>query len=144
MIRTHIENFAHVQNEWSLSEYWICNSNLLFYIERILKCWFSLIWYLLSGIYLLKSNYRSTKTRCEIYSKLIIKTPVRPGVVLLSLSLTLNIFHTLCVSVVNFEHVITGWIYLFQQFDTSFSGFVTRPQIALAYCSKQKMFIWFA
>ena len=134
MIRTHIENFAHVQNEWSLSEYWICNSNLLFYIERILKCWFSLIWYLLSGIYLLKSNYRSTRTRCEICSKLIIKTPVRPGVVLLSLSLTLNIFHTLCVSVVNFEHVIAGWDFTAQNIKFSVNYFIVNVNAFAKNC----------
>ena len=31
------------------------------------------------------------------------------GVVLVSLLLTLNIFHTLCVSIVNFKHVIADW-----------------------------------
>ena len=30
-----------------------------------------------TGIYLLKVNNRNTKARCEIYSKLIIKTPER-------------------------------------------------------------------
>ena len=41
------------------------------------------------GIYLLKVNNRNTRTRCEICSKLIIVN------VLVSLLLTLNIFHTL-------------------------------------------------
>ena len=40
------------------------------------------------GIYLLKVNNRKTRIRCEIYSKLTV------GVVLISLLLTLNIFHT--------------------------------------------------
>ena len=40
---------------------------------------------------LLKVNNRNTRTRCEICSKLIIKTYV----LLVSLLLTLNIFHTL-------------------------------------------------
>ena len=33
-----------------------------------------------------------------------------PGVFLVSLLLTLNIFHTLCVSTVKFEQVIRGWV----------------------------------
>ena len=46
-----------------------------------------------AGIYLLKVNSRK---RCEICSKLAIKTPERcKGVVLVSLLLTLNIFLTL-------------------------------------------------
>ena len=44
------------------------------------------------GIYLLKVNKRNTRARCEICSKLTIKMPER---VLVSLLLTLNIFHTL-------------------------------------------------
>ena len=42
------------------------------------------------GIYLLKVNNRNTRTRCEIFSKLTIKTKI-----LVSLLLTLNIFHIL-------------------------------------------------
>ena len=45
-----------------------------------------------AGIYLLKVNNRNTITRCEICSKLTIKIPERR------------------VSIVNFEHVIAGWI----------------------------------
>ena len=30
-----------------------------------------------ADIYLLKVNYRNTRTKCEIFSKLIIKTPER-------------------------------------------------------------------
>ena len=44
-----------------------------------------------AGIYLLKVNNRNSRTRCEIRSKLTIKTPLA----LVSLLLTLNIFHTL-------------------------------------------------
>ena len=41
-----------------------------------------------------KVNYRNTRTRCEIYSKL-----------------TIDIFHILfCVSIVNCEQVNDGWI----------------------------------
>ena len=46
----------------------------------------------LAGIYLLKVNNRNTRTKCKICSKLTIKTP---GVVLMTLLLILNIFHTL-------------------------------------------------
>ena len=44
------------------------------------------------GIYLFKVNNRNIRTRCEICSKLAIKTPEQRHV---SLLLTLNIFHTL-------------------------------------------------
>ena len=59
-----------------------------------------------SGNYMFKVNNRNTRTRWEISSKLIIKTP---GVVKVSLLLTLNIF-TPCssVSIVNFEQVNAG------------------------------------
>ena len=47
-----------------------------------------------AGICMFKVNNRNTRTRCEICSKL--KKDTRPtGVVLVSLLLTLNIFHTL-------------------------------------------------
>ena len=36
------------------------------------------------------------------------------GVVLVSLLLALNIFHTLCVSFVNFEHGIAGWVIILE------------------------------
>ena len=61
--------------------------------------------------YMLKASNRNTKTRCEICSKLTIKTPERHqndaiGIVLVSLLLTLNIFHiSSSVSIVNFEQV---------------------------------------
>ena len=58
----------------------------------------------LAVIYLLKVNNRNTRTRCEIFSKLTIN-----GVILVSLLLTLNIFHTFGVFNVNFKHVISGW-----------------------------------
>ena len=49
-----------------------------------------------AGIHLLKVNNRNTRTRCEIYSKLTIKTPERHhDVVLASLLLTMNISHIL-------------------------------------------------
>ena len=69
-------------------------------------------WKLFSaGIYLLKVNNRNTRTRCEICSKLTIHQNDDNGVILVSLLLTLNIF-TPCssVSIVNFQHVIAGWV----------------------------------
>ena len=50
------------------------------------------------GIYLLKVNNRNTRARCEICSKLTIKTPERR--------------QWPCSSdfIVNFEHVIAGWV----------------------------------
>ena len=49
-----------------------------------------------AGIYLLKVNNRKTRKRCDLCSKLTIKTPEDAiGIVLVSLLLTLNIFHTL-------------------------------------------------
>ena len=52
-----------------------------------------------AGNYMFKVNNRNTRTKCEVCSKLTIKTPERRhcaiGVVLVSLLLPLNIFHTL-------------------------------------------------
>ena len=49
-----------------------------------------------AGIYLLKVNGRNTRRRCEIISKRNNKgTRTTPGVVLVPLLFTLNIFHTL-------------------------------------------------
>ena len=64
-----------------------------------------------SDIYLLKVNNRNTRTSCEICSKVTIKTPNdASSIVLVSLLLTLNTFHTLFqYFFVNFEQVIVGW-----------------------------------
>ena len=64
-----------------------------------------------TGIYLLKTNNKNIKIRCEICSKLTIRHKNNAnGVILVSLLLTMNIFHTrFGVSIVNFEHVIAGW-----------------------------------
>ena len=66
-----------------------------------------------AGNYMFKVSNRKTITRCEICSKLTMKTPERRhGVVLVSLLLTLNLFHfTPCsrVSIVNFEQVNADW-----------------------------------
>ena len=60
-----------------------------------------------------KVNNRNTRTRCEICSKLTIKTPERPqwrrsGAFIVSFGHVL----TQCssVSIVNFEHVNVGWV----------------------------------
>ena len=49
----------------------------------------------LAGNYMFKVNYKNTRTRYEICSKLTIKTPHAIGVVLVSLLSTLNIILTL-------------------------------------------------
>ena len=68
-----------------------------------------------AGIYLLKVNYKNTRIRCEICSKLTIKTPV-----------IVNFEHvTPCssVSTVNFEQVNAGWVGVTNQIKyISFAG----------------------
>ena len=49
-----------------------------------------------AGNYMFKINNRNTGTRCEICSKLIMKIPERR--------------YCSSVSIVNFEHVNTGWV----------------------------------
>ena len=59
-----------------------------------------------AGNYMFKVTNRNTRATCEICWKLRIKT-------LVSLLLTLEIFHTLSrVSIVNFEHVNANWIWI--------------------------------
>ena len=55
---------------------------------------------------------KNIRARCEICSKVPIKTPEQPvGDVLVSLLLTLNIFHTFSsVSIVNFEQINSSWV----------------------------------
>ena len=53
-----------------------------------------------AGIYFLKVNNRSFRTRCEIRSKLTIKTTERRQAFFTPFS---------SLSIVNFEHVIAGW-----------------------------------
>ena len=67
-----------------------------------------------ANIYLLKVSNRSTRKRCEICSKLTIKTPEDVlDVVLVFLLLTLKIFHALSsVSFVNFGQVNVSWVLL--------------------------------
>ena len=59
-----------------------------------------------AGIYLLKVNGRNTRTRCEIWSKLIVKTYFIIHI--------FWIYLTFCcrVSIINVEFVIAGWIFL--------------------------------
>ena len=53
-------------------------------------------YYIPASNYMFKGNKKSTRTRCEIYSKLTIKTPEDViDVILESLFLSLNIFYTL-------------------------------------------------
>ena len=59
-----------------------------------------------------KVNKRNTRTRCEICSKLTIKTPEghhwgRSGVFIVNFE---HISHRFRVSNVNFEHVNAGWV----------------------------------
>ena len=63
-----------------------------------------------AGIYLLKVNNRNTRIKCEICSKLTVKTPERPhwrrsGVFIANFE---HISHFSSVYIVNFEHVVPG------------------------------------
>ena len=69
-----------------------------------------------TGIYLLKVKNRNTRTRCEIYSTLTIKTAERrhwrgSAIFIVKYAEFGHISH-LCssVSIVNFEHAIVGWV----------------------------------
>ena len=72
--------------------YFLLHFFRLVQIVKLFLCFFEME-YISVGIYLLQVNNRNTRTRCEICSKLTIKTPL---------------FYSI-VSVVNFEHVIAGW-----------------------------------
>ena len=74
---------------------------------RVFTCGFPI------SIYLLKVNNRSTITRCEICSKLSIKTPTRrhwcrSGVFIVSFEHIL--YSVQGVSIINFEHAIAGCV----------------------------------
>ena len=65
-----------------------------------------------ASIYLHKVNNRNNRTRCEICSKLTVKTPEqchwrRSGVFTYFIP-------CFCVSIVNFEHVVAGWVCCFR------------------------------
>ena len=66
----------------------------------------------LADIYLFKISNRNTSTRCEICSKLTIKTPER--------------YHWRCSSVfmVNFEQVNAGWLPIIWVHDEMLISFV--------------------
>ena len=68
--------------------------------------------FITASIYLLEVNNRNTRTSCEIYSKLTIKTPERPhwlrsGVFIVNFEH--NFSSCSSISIVNFEQVIAGW-----------------------------------
>ena len=74
------------------------NSEINFLFKKTLYVFYfnCLAFYVLTNMKYPAVNYmfsRNTRTRCEICSRLTIKTPI--GVVLVSLLLTLDIFHTL-------------------------------------------------
>ena len=60
-----------------------------------------------AGMYLLKVNDRDTRARYKIFSKLIIKIPEQPH------------WRRSGIFIVNFEHVIAGWDYIYCQEKTS-------------------------
>ena len=61
-----------------------------------------------AGIYLIKVNNRNTRTRCKICSKLTIQTTERRQ--RRSVVFIVNFTPCSSVSIVNFEHAITGKI----------------------------------
>ena len=71
-------------------------------------------------IYLFKVKNKSTSKRCELCSMFTIKTPERRRLV--SLWLTLNIFHTFfSVSIANFEHIIVCFVPLYSVYQGNWS-----------------------
>ena len=52
-----------------------------------------------AGNYMFKVNNRNTNTKCEIFSKLTIKTP----------EVAIGHYTPLAISIVNFEQVNAGW-----------------------------------
>ena len=99
-----------------ISLFHFCKIFLTFYCRwKSFKSTFDInIWTMINdisaGIYLLKVNNRNTSRRCEICSKLTIKTPERgqwrrSGVLIVSFE-----YISLCsrISIVNFEHVIAS------------------------------------
>ena len=71
-------------------------------------------------IYLFKVKNKSTRKRCELCSMFTIKTPERRRLV--SLWLTLNIFHTFfSVSIANFEHIIVCSVPLYSVYQGNWS-----------------------
>ena len=102
---------------WSLIMFYICSFVALFLQSSIFSfsSWLSLglpTSISPAGIYLIKVNNRNTRARCEVCSKLIIKTPERrqwrhSGVFIVNFE---HISHLVLVfSIGNFEYVIAGW-----------------------------------
>ena len=85
-----------IVSRFSVSMGWPCIDLFIRSSLKRLKCYFWAKSYtvgiLPADIYLVKVNSRNTRTRCEICSTLAIKIPEW---YLVSLLLTLNIFHTL-------------------------------------------------
>ena len=71
------------------------------------------LWYFPAGNYMFKVNNRNTRKRCEICSKLTIKTPERrhhwhrSGVFIVNFE---HISHCSSVSIVNFEQANADWV----------------------------------
>ena len=64
---------AYFQNTFYYKHLWMASSEV-----SIIDPWQSPIWCLIPvGIYMFKVNKRNTRTECQIYSKLTIKTPGR-------------------------------------------------------------------
>ena len=74
----------------------------MLYVLCDIRCIYA---YFPAGNYVLKVENTDTRTRCEVFSKLT-------SVVLVSLLLTLNIFHIFLhfFSIVNFEQVNANWV----------------------------------
>ena len=86
-----------------LSEYIFCAPYFISLKEVYLTI-FLFHWHYPTSIYLFKLKDRNTRTTLEIRSKLPVKTQVRrQAVVLVSLMLTLNSFHTFWSPTVDFE-----------------------------------------
>ena len=90
------------------------------------------------GIYLLKVNNRNTRTRCEICSKLTIKTPERRQLRRSSVFIVNfeHISHLASVSIVNFEHVIADWEPISRQSFLSRSFKFLRTHILKNICKR--------
>ena len=66
-----------------------------------------LLFIITAGNYMFKVNNKNTRTRCEICSKLTVTTPEKR-----TLNIQLLTYFTPCssVSIINFKHVIAGWV----------------------------------
>ena len=102
----------HRLNNYQRKQCWCIKKNIppenlrhIWIYPLKIKFWAKTVWSIPAGIYLLKVNNRNTRIRCEIYYQ-----NDAISLVLVSLLLTLNIFHTLLwYFYFNFEHVIADW-----------------------------------